>query len=391
MYTLIIFLIILSILVIAHEFGHFFTARKAGMRVFEFGLGFPPRAFGFYKDPKTKKWIFVKGRGKSSLKETIGGDGAMEEYPDTLYSVNWLPLGGFVKIKGENGENPDDKDSFGYHKPWKRFVVVVAGVTMNVILAGVLLGFGFMIGLPMDISEFKDSQAIVGQSEVVIQEVSKDSPANKAGIEFGDKVISINGEKMVNTEKLVNYVREKGGVEMEIKVLRANKEMTFKAIPSILEKHDDNVLRLGIISADIATVRFPWYISLYKGFEAAFFGFINIFTLFIVVIKNLIMGKGLAYDVSGPVGIATIIGQSARLGINYLINTAAMLSLTLAVINILPIPALDGGRAFFILIEGITRRVIPIKYEQLAHTIGFALLMLLVLVVTVQDVFKLVR
>ena len=391
MYTLIIFLIILSILVIAHEFGHFFTARKAGMRVFEFGLGFPPRAFGFYKDPKTKKWIFVKGRGKSSLKETIGGDGAMEEYPDTLYSVNWLPLGGFVKIKGENGENPDDKDSFGYHKPWKRFVVVVAGVTMNVILAGVLLGFGFMIGLPMDISEFKDSQAIVGQSEVVIQEVSKDSPANKAGIEFGDKVISINGEKMVNTEKLVNYVREKGGVEMEIKVLRANKEMTFKAIPSILEKHDDNVLRLGIISADIATVRFPWYISLYKGFEAAFFGFINIFTLFIVVIKNLIMGKGLAYDVSGPVGIATIIGQSARLGINYLINTAAMLSLTLAVINILPIPALDGGRAFFILIEGITRRVIPIKYEQLAHTIGFALLMLLIVVVTVQDVFKLVR
>jgi regulator of sigma E protease len=103
------------------------------------------------------------------------------------------------------------------------------------------------------------------------------------------------------------------------------------------------------------------------------------------------MGKGLAYDVSGPVGIATVIGQSARMGINYLINTAAMLSLTLAVINILPIPALDGGRAFFILIEGITRRAIPMKYEQIAHTIGFALLMLLIVVVTFQDVLKLVR
>ena len=389
MFTLIIFLIILSILVIAHEAGHFITARKAGMRVFEFGLGFPPRAFGFYRDPKTKKWIFVKGRGKSSLKQTVGGDGTTEEFPDTLYSVNWLPLGGFVKIKGENGENPEDKDSFGHHKAWKRFMVVVAGVTMNVILAGVLLGFGFMIGLPADISGLNDSQAIVGPSEVVIQEVAKDSPADAAGIEFGDRVLFINGEKIANTEKMVNFIREKGGIEMEILVRRANKEMTFKATPSILAKHNDNIFRLGITSADVAMVRFPWYVALYKGFVAAFFGFINMFILFIEVIKNLVLGKGLAYDVSGPVGIASFVGQSARMGINYLINTTAMLSLTLAVINILPIPALDGGRAFFILIEGITRRAIPLKYEQLAHTIGFALLMLLIIVVTVKDIFSL--
>lgn len=378
---------------IAHEFGHFYTARKAGMKVYEFGLGFPPRAFGFYKDPKTNKWVFIKGKGKSSLKETVGGSlrEDQEEYPDTLYTVNWLPLGGYVKIKGENGENPNDNDSFGFHKPWKRFVVVVAGVTMNVILAGVLLGFGFMIGLPMDISELKDGNAIISQSEVVIQEVSKGSPASLAGIEFGDKIISINGEKMENTEKLVNYIREKGGIEMEILVSRENKEMTFKATPAVLEKNNDNILRLGITSSDIAIVRFPWYISLYKGFQAAFFGFVNILTSFFIVISNLVMGKGLAYDVSGPVGIATVIGQSARMGINYLINTAAMLSLTLAVINILPIPALDGGRAFFILIEWITRRAIPIKYEQIAHTVGFALLMLLIVVVTFQDVLKIFR
>lgn len=389
MYTIIIFLIILSILVLAHEFGHFFTARKAGMKVYEFGLGFPPRAFGFYRDPKTKKWIFVKGMGKSSLKETVGGEERIEEYPDTLYSVNWLPLGGFVKIKGENGESPEDKDSFGHHKAWKRFVVIVAGVTMNVILAGVLLGFGFMIGLPTDVAELKDENAIIGKSEVVIQEVSPDSPADKAGIKFGDVVLSINGEKMENTGKMVNFIGAQNNKEMEIVVRREKQEMTFKATPTILENHDDNILRLGIASSDIAIVRFPWYISLYKGFEAAFFGFINIFTMFLVVIKNLFMGKGMSYDVSGPVGIASVVGQSARMGINYLINTASMLSLTLAVINILPIPALDGGRAFFILIEWVARRPIPIKYEQIAHTIGFALLMFLIVVVTVKDVFKL--
>lgn len=391
MYTIVIFLIILSILVIAHEFGHFFTARKAGMRVFEFGLGFPPRAFGFYKDPKTKKWVYVKGKGKSSLKETVGGVSREEqdEYPDTLYSVNWLPLGGFVKIKGENGENPNDKDSFGYHKAWKRFIVIVAGVTMNVILAGALLSFGFLIGLPTDVSNFKDDRAIVGQAEIIVQEVTKDSPADKAGMQFGDKVISINGVKMENTDKLVSYIREQGAVEMEITAIREDKEKIFKATPAILENHDDKIFRLGITSGDIAIVKFPWYISLYKGFQAAFFGFINIFTMFIVVIKNLFMGKGMAYDVSGPVGIASVVGQSARMGFNYLINTASMLSLTLAVINILPIPALDGGRAFFILIEWITRRPVPIKYEQIAHTVGFALLMLLIVIVTVKDVFKL--
>jgi regulator of sigma E protease len=391
MMTVIIFIAILSILVIAHEFGHFYTARKAGMKVYEFGLGFPPRAFGYYKDPKTKKWVYVKGKGKSSLKETVGGEGRQEqeEYPDVLYSVNWLPLGGFVKIKGENGEDPNDKDSFGYHVAWKRFIVIVSGVTMNVLLAGVLLGIGFMIGLPTDISEGIEGRAIIEDPSLVVQQVSDDTPASVAGIKFNDKILTINNEKISNSEELVDYIRNKKDTELSIVVDRGGEELTFVATPAILESHDDDIYRLGIATVDVAIVRFPWYTAIYKGFVAAFIGFVTIFYLFIILIKNLIMGQGMAYEVSGPVGIASMVGQSARMGINYLISTSAMLSITLAVINILPIPALDGGRALFIIVEKVIRKPIPIKYEQLAHTIGFALLMLLVLIVTVKDVFKL--
>lgn len=388
MLTIIIFILILSILVVAHEFGHFIVARRAGMKVYEFGLGFPPRGIGIYKDPETKKWVVVRGKGKSSLKETVGGDGTQEEFPTTLYSLNWLPLGGFVKIKGENGEAPTDKDSFGFHQAWKRFIVVVAGVSMNVILAGVLLAVGFSIGLPTDITDGAPENAILKNKMVVIGQVSVDSPAASAGIKLGDQIVSINDLMVENSGQFLEYVRSNPEREMKITVVREGERLDFTATPAVLSP-EDNIARLGVLLSDAATVRFPWYVALYKGFAAAVFGFITILSLFIILIKNLILGQGLSYDISGPVGIASIIGQSARMGINYLIGTTATLSLTLAVINILPFPALDGGRAMFIILEKIIHKPIPIKYEQLAHTVGFVLLMVLVVVVTVKDVFKL--
>ncbi|MDP2693049.1 MAG: RIP metalloprotease RseP [bacterium] len=389
MVAIIIFILILSVLVIAHEFGHFITARKSGMRVYEFGLGFPPRAFGFYKDPNTGKWKFVRGKGKSSLKETVGGDGTQEEFPDTLYSVNWLPLGGFVKIKGENGDAPNDPDSFGSHKAWKRFIVIIAGVTMNVLLAGVLLGIGYTIGIPTDVSGGIDDRAILKNEMVLVQQVSEDSPAGLAGVMFGDQILSVNEESILSSDQFLNYVRTNPELEMKLKIKREQAIMEFVITPALLDHQDDDIPRVGLMMSDAAIVSYPWYIAIYKGFASAFYGFVAIFSVFILVIKNLIMGQGLAYEVSGPVGIASIIGASARMGINYLISTAAMLSITLAVINILPFPALDGGRAVFIIIEKVIHRPVPIKYEQLAHTIGFVLLMILVVVVTVKDVFKL--
>ncbi len=358
------------------------------MKVYEFAIGFPPRALGAYKDPKTGKWVWVVGKGKSNLKETIVGEEQEDEFPTTLYSINWLPLGGFVRIKGENGEKSKDKNSFGHQKAWKKVIVLSAGVIMNYLTAAILLGAGFMVGLPADISVSEDPHAImVGESSVIIQQVQPNTPAKEAGLTLGDTIQAINGQEMNNVGQVIETIQNNGTEELSLTILRGEKEEVFHITPAI--QKDGEPARIGALLADAGVVRYPWYLAMYKGFVAATLGVINIAASFFFLIKGLIMGQGLAFDVAGPVGIASIIGQSARLGFSHLINVTAMISLSLAVINILPIPALDGGRILFILIEKITKKKVPLKYEQLAHTIGFGLLMLLIIVVTVRDVFGL--
>lgn len=360
MLTLVIFLVVLALLVLVHEFGHFFAARKAGMKVHEFGFGFPPKLF-------SKK---------------VG---------ETEYSFNLLPLGGFVKIKGEDGEAANEPDSFGYQKAWKRTLVLVAGVVMNFVLAGILLGIGFMIGLPTDVSEGVGKGAIlIEQQKVLVQMVENGSPAEKAGIKFGDEVVSINNEAVGSSQGMVAFVQAHGKEELTLKIRRAKEDISLKATPGII-KPGETAPRLGVMLADAGVVRYPWYMAIYKGFAAAGIGLVNIFVAFYILIKNLIIGKGLAFDVSGPVGIAVMVGQSAKLGINYLINVTAMISLSLAAINILPIPALDGGRILFIIIEKVIRRPMNQKYERIAHMIGFALLMLLIVIVTGRDIIGLIK
>lgn len=386
MLTFIIFVLVLGLLVFVHELGHFLVAKKSGMKVYEFALGFPPRAFGWYKDPKTGKRKFIWGKGKSSLKETVVDEEPSEDYPDTLYSLNWLPLGGFVKIKGENGENPNDKDSFGNKSALARALTLFAGVSMNFLLAAVLLTIGFMVGLPSDTSILEDKHVIVvGEPQVVVQQVEQDSPAEKLGIVYGDVILSVNDKKITGSSQVSEYIVEHSSEELSVVVIRGDEELTLLMNAELLGGMEDKP-RIGVLLVDAAIIKYPWYIALYKGIVAAGIGVINILLAFYYLIKNLIIGQGLAFEVAGPVGIAVLVGQSARLGISYLLNTTAMLSLTLAVINILPIPALDGGRIFFIGIEKIIRRPVPMKYEQLAHTIGFVLLMGLIVVVTWRDV-----
>ncbi|PIZ96027.1 MAG: hypothetical protein COX80_02465 [Candidatus Magasanikbacteria bacterium CG_4_10_14_0_2_um_filter_33_14] len=411
MLTILLFILILGILVVAHEFGHFITARKSGMKVFEFGFGFPPRVAGFYRDPETKKIVWILGNGKkksdeqtkeqkATLANTVGGEEREEEYPATLWSINLLPLGGFVKIKGENGENAREADSFGAQKAWKRIIVLAAGVIMNVILAIVVLSIGFMIGLPTDLSEGVDSQAImVEQPSVVVQQVEDNSPAKIAGIEFGDKILRIGSADMawfenenllgeeINSQKLIEYVNAHSSEEMSLVIKRSEEDLVIKMTPEMIKNADSP--KLGIALADAGVIRYPWYLAIYKGFIATFIVLINIFVGFYFLLKNLILGHGLVFDIAGPVGIASLVGQSAKLGFNYLLNITAMLSLSLAAINILPIPALDGGRIVFVILEKILKKPVPMKYEQIAHTIGFLLLMTLIVVVTWRDVAKL--
>lgn len=389
MVTFLLFVVILTVLVFVHEFGHFIMARKMGMRVYEFAIGFPPFAIGFYRDPKTGKLVWVKGKKKikRNALEAGGGKETEEhaEYPNTLYSLNFLPLGGFCKIKGENGEEAKDKDSFGAQKAWKRVVVLVAGVVMNFLLAGVLLGIGFMIGLPTDVTNSQEkSGQIVQDPQVIIQQVEKDSPAEKAGLQFGDVVLSLNGQEIKSSQNVIEYTKNNTDKDITLEVRRGDENKTMTLRPAVVKEGES--ARMGVLLADAALVKYPWYIAIYKGFIAAFFGLINIFVGFYVLIKGLILGQGLAFDVSGPVGIASVIGQSAKLGISYLINVSAMISLSLAALNILPFPALDGGRVLFVVLEKIFRKPVPMKYEQMAHTIGFLLLLVLIVIVTTRDI-----
>lgn len=387
--TIVIFIIILGVIVLAHEFGHFITARKSGMKVYEFGIGFPPRAVGVYRNPNTKKIVWVVGKGKTKLKQAVSGEEiSEEEFPATLYSLNWLPMGGFCKIKGENGEKAVEPDSFGYQKAWKKVIVLAAGVIMNVILAGVVLGIGFMIGLPTDLSQGIDDKAIIVQpAEVMIQSVEKDTPADRAGLKYGDVVLSINDEVVKNTVQMQEKIKNIGEQTLQLSIKREKQELNLEITPSLIK--DEQSPRLGVALADAGIVRYPWYIALVKGFQAAGIGFVNIVITFYILIKGLILGQGMMFEVSGPVGIATVVGQGAKLGINYLLNITAMISLSLAVVNILPFPALDGGRILFILIGKVIRRPVPLKYEQAAHTLGFLLLMALFVFITARDIVNL--
>lgn len=389
MLTFVLFVLILTLLVFVHEFGHFIMARRLGMRVYEFAIGFPPFAIGCYRDPKTGKLVFVKG--KKAVKRNVldaGGGSEVEEhaeYPSTLYSLNYLPLGGFCKIKGENGEESKEKDSFGAQKAWKRIVVLVAGVVMNFLLAGILLGVGFMIGLPTDVSDVQDSSAkIVAESKVLVEQVEHGSPSEKAGLQFGDTIVSLDNQPVVRSKDVIEYTRAHQNSDIAVKVARGTEEKVFTIHPEVVKAGEPG--RLGILLADAGLVRYPWYIAIYKGFIAAFWQLINIFVGFYLLIKGLILGHGMAFDVSGPVGIASVIGQSAKLGISYLINVSAMISLSLAALNIIPFPALDGGRVLFVVLEKIFRKPVPQKYEQMAHTIGFVLLLILIVIVTGRDI-----
>lgn len=359
-------------------------ARLSGMKVFEFGWGFPPRLIGFYRDPVTKKIVWVRKSKAADLAETVGGEPREEEFPATLYSLNWLPLGGFVKIKGENGENKDP-DSFGAKPFWPKLATLLAGVTMNFILAAVLLGFGFMVGLPADLGTISDDRAIiVTQPQVMVQHVEKNSPAAAAEIKSGDIITAVNSTPVTTASALIDVVRQSTNKALALEIKRDDSIVTKEVTPAKFE--EDGIPRLGIALADAGIVRFPWYLALYKGIQAAVGGFMNIFISFYILVRELMLGNGLAFGVSGPVGIAVAVGESARLGFSYLINVTAMISLSLAALNVLPIPALDGGRALFVIVEKIFRRRVPVKIEQITHTVGFVALLLLIVVITWRDI-----
>lgn len=369
--NVLIFLIILLVLVIVHEFGHFYSAKKFGIRVDEFGFGFPPKLFGYKKG-------------------------------ETEYTFNLLPLGGFVKIFGENpeekqalsGAGPDEYDksrSFQYKAKWKQAIVLFAGVFANFLLAWVLFSFGFMSGLPTSVGSEPAGHKLSDVSLVVVS-VLPESPAEMAGLKSGDKIVSLkSGDDSlanINPETLKSFVTSHGTKPLDVGYTRG-KDLKVNSATVIPTNKGGSESKIGISMDMIGTAKLPLFtafkegmlltISVTKGTAVG---------LYKLIVEGL-QGKGSLASVTGPVGMVGIVGDAYQFGFAYLLSFMALISINLAIINLLPFPALDGGRLFFLLIEKIKgSRINPIVANK-ANMIGFAVLILLMLVVTYHDVVKL--
>lgn len=356
--TIILFLALLSLLVLVHEWGHFAAARKSGMVVEEFGIGFPPRLFS---------WTSKKG---------------------TTWSINAIPIGGFVRIQGENGENRDAPGSFASKGYFSRLAVVLGGVFMNVVLAMVLFSIGYAVGLPEIIEGQADPQAIISDRQVAIVQVLPNSPAEQAGLVAGDMLVSIDGQSFTDGEAAREaLVSKDDDTALQIVVAREGQEVSVQVMPAYIEEIGRD--GVGVAMVATGTVRYPWYLVPVKGVVTGVGMTIQVVVAFAQLIGGLFTHQNVAAQLSGPVGIAVLTGQVAKLGFAHLIQFAAMLSVNLAVLNVLPFPALDGGRLVFLILEAIRRRPVSQKVEQIVHASGFALLILLVIFVTFKDIVNL--
>lgn len=374
-FSVIIFILTLLVLILIHELGHFLMAKKFGIKVEEFGFGIPPRAWG----------------------KKIG---------ETIYSLNWLPFGGFVRLLGEDETDKNvlaNKRSFAAANVWKRIVVVICGVGMNFIFAILLFyivlfarGFKFQVPLLLDHNFVGVEEKI--DSKVFVAQVVKDSPADKAGIKTGEQIVAINNENILNDAQMVSKTKSLAGKEITLNLQDPQTEnlRTIKLTPREKPPAGEGALGVALIQIRLASLEYKS--PMQKVFSAPFHAW-NITSYSLRVFGRLI-GQSFAQknltavsqSVAGPVGITTlannILKSSDKPLIPYL-DFVAMLSLNLAVMNLLPIPALDGGRLFFLMIEALTRKKVHVGVEKWIHSFGMAALLLLTLIITASDIKKL--
>ncbi len=353
--TIIIFLFVLGLLVFVHEAGHFFAARSVGVKVEEFGFGFPPRIFGLKRG-------------------------------ETLYSLNWIPLGGFVKIFGEKGEGKHDKRSFAHCSILARSWIVSAGVIMNFVLAFLILSVGFMVGLPSALEDGVEVGGKVCDETIRIVAVLKGAPGEQQGVHVGDALVSLDNQTFQTIPEVQEYINARVGQNVEVAVKRGGELLSFTIAPQILQETSKGGIGVGLARVGIVSYSFPT--AFVKGAQATIMFTREILSALYTLVKNFV-GKGvISTDLSGPVGVAVMTGQAAAMGLAYLLQFVALLSINLAIINFLPFPALDGGRVVFFMLEAVRRRPVHEKLEAMVHNVGFILLMVLVLLVTYRDIAR---
>lgn len=351
--TVLIFIVLLGILVLVHEWGHFFVARKFGIRVDEFAFGFPPRIASFVKN-------------------------------GTRYALNLVPLGGYVKIYGESGEGDTDPTSFSSRPIYQRVAVIVAGVVMNVILAWFLFSAGHTLGLP----------AVVGDEveggKVSVIGIAPDSPAAVALLHVGDTIVAVGTEseqfQVTTIEEVQEFIDQHRGMPIMVEVERGTETNRLLVTPRLDPPSGEGPL--GIAMARVGIIRSPLWRAPLDGARTTYNAFISIAISLGNALKEFVVQQKVPADIGGPVAIFVATDEMVQLGLAYLVMLAAGLSASLALFNVLPIPGLDGGRILFLFLEKIRRAPINQRYEQLAHTMGIVVLLILIALITYRDVVR---
>jgi regulator of sigma E protease len=361
--TILIFILILVVLIVGHEFGHFVVAKLSGMKVPEFGIGFPPKLWG----------------------KKIG---------DTEYTVNALPFGGFVRIEGEDvTAASEDPAAFSNRPKLLQAATLVAGPFSNFILAFLFFSVAFMAGVPTAL-EGNTSHDTLQNPRVVVSDVLPKSPAALSGLEAGDQIISIsrNGVPVTITapEQISPAIAEANG-PVSVSVIRNGNALSFDVTPKPgLIPEEPNRPAIGVASALVGTLQLDPLSAFARGAVYTVQKSKEIFFGLLSLIKSAVTLSPEIQNVAGPVGIASLAGEAARFGFGSLLSFAAMISLNLGVLNLLPFPALDGGRLAFVVVEAITRRRVPPSFANAVNFVGFAFLILLMLAVTAHDIVRLV-
>lgn len=345
MLTFLLVIVGLSILILVHEFGHFVAAKYFGLRVDEFGIGFPPR-------------LFSMRRG------------------ETLYSVNALPFGGFVKIFGEEAGEREKETvsreasarSFAAQAPWKRTVITLAGIIMNFALGWMFLSAVFMVGTP---------------PILVVSDVMVGSPAEAGGIRGGD---IIKGYEKAG--EFISLVQSNMGKTLSLIVLRDGEEVALSAVPRVVNGEGEGALGVLLVEGGIPKTKNP-LLAMGRGFLSSLTIVKESIRAFYALLKTFVFEASLLEGIVGPVGIVGVAAGAGKLGGIYLVQLLAIISLNLAVLNLIPFPALDGGRIAFIGIEKIKGSPISKKTEAITNSVGFLLLLVLMAMITVRDIGQL--
>lgn len=344
--SLLYFILILGAIVLVHEFGHFIFSKLFGVYVYEFSIGMGPKILHWKKK---------------------GGE--------TEYCIRAIPIGGFVSLAGEDADDNSkiDKKRKLYSKPvWQRLIIMIAGATFNFLFAFVILFVSALIYGSVS-------------TKPIVASVSEEYPAYTAGIKEGDTIVSINKQKTSSWSEVKLYIQTSEGKELNIVLKdKTGTKREVKVIPIEVKDDEGNISYAVGIGLD-DTVRRGLWTSLKHATQTT----CSLYKLMLTTLKQLITGKFSVSDLSGPVGIYSVVDSQSKQGLQSILYLIAYLSMNVGVINLIPFPAFDGGRVLFLIIEKIRRKPIKAKTEGMINSIGFILLMLLMVFVTINDVIKL--